>query len=231
MIALHPLKKSLASAVVAIATLAAALPAVAAPIDWASWSNPVTGTTTGSATATFSTAGVTAGYNGELQQFVAAYPSYNPVATFSGGTVGNAPPSANGIIRIFGGTAGVANTITFSQAVANPVLAIWSLGQPGLIAQFNFRQPFTIESGGPNAEYGGASITAGGNTVFGAEGNGVIQFTGSVSSITWTNPVSENWYGFTVGVPVAAVPEPETYAMLLAGLGALALVTRRRKTG
>lgn len=230
MIAFHPLKKSLATAVIACGTLAAALPAAAASIDWASWNSPVTGNTTGSATATFATAGVTAGYTGELQQFVANYPSYTPAGTFSGGTVGNAPPSANGILKIFGGPNTLTSTITFSQAVVNPVIAIWSLGQPGLSAQFDFDHAFTIESGGPNAEYGGATITSIGNNVFGSEGNGVIQFAGSINSISWTNPVYENWYGFTVGVPVAAVPEPETYALLLAGLGALVLVTRRRKT-
>ena len=42
--------------------------------------------------------------------------------------MGNAPAQADGIIRIFGGTAGGTNAITFSQAVLNPVLAIWSLG-------------------------------------------------------------------------------------------------------
>jgi hypothetical protein len=230
MFALHILKKSVATAVIACGTLAAALPAVAGPIDWASWSNTVVGNTTGSATATFATAGITAGYAGELQQFVGGYPSYTPVSTFTGGTIGNAPAQADGIVRIIGGTAAGTNTITFSQAVVNPVLAIWSLGQPGLQAQFNFNQAFTIESGGPNAEYGGASIFAVGNTVYGAEGNGVVQFTGSITSISWTNPIAENWYGFTVGVPVVAVPEPETYALMLAGFAALAFVARRRKT-
>ena len=230
MFALPTLKKSVASAVIACGTLAAALPAVAGPIDWASWSNTVVGNTTGSATATFSTAGITAGYTGELQQLVGNYPSYTPGGTFSGGTVGNAPAQADGIVRIFGGTAAGTNTITFSQAVVNPVLAIWSLGQPGnFVAQFNFNQAFTIEAGGPNAEYGGASIYAVGNTIFGAEGNGVVQFSGSIASISWTNPIAEDWYGFTVGVPVAAVPEPETYALMLAGFAVLAFVARRRK--
>lgn len=229
MLPLHSLRYAVSTLVFACGAFAAALPAVADPIDWASWSNTVVGNTTGSAVATFATAGVSAIYSGELQQFVGNYPSYGPAGTFSGGTVGNAPAQGDGIVRIFGGAAAGTNTITFSQAMVNPVIAIWSLGQPGnFVAQFNFNQAFTIQTGGPNAEYGGASIYAVGNTVFGAEGNGVVQFTGTFTSITWTNPIAENWYGFSVGVPVNAVPEPETYALMLLGMAALALGARRR---
>ena len=228
MFALHTVRLSVATAVVACGVFAAALPAVAAPVDWATWSSVTTGNA-GSAAAAFPTAGVTASYTGELQAFVANYPSYTPTTTFSGGTVDNAPPQANGIIQIFGGPNAGTGTITFSQAVLNPVMAIWSLGQGGIAARFDFNQAFTIQSGGPSFEYNGTSIIAGGNNVSGSEGNGVIQFAGNVSSISWTNPVFENWYGFTVGVPVAAVPEPETYALMLAGLGALAAVARRRR--
>jgi hypothetical protein len=228
MFALHPLKTSLAGVAIAVGALAAAAPAAAGVIDWASWSGATTGNTTGSATATFD-GGLTASYTGELQSLVVNYPSYAPTSTFSGGTVSNTPAQADGILQIFGGTAAGTNTITFSQAVINPVLAIWSLGQGGITAQFNFNRAFTIESGGPSAEYGGSTITSVGNTVFGAEGNGVIQFTGSVLSISWVNPVFENWYGFTLGAPVAAVPEPETYALMLAGLAAIGALARRRR--
>lgn len=225
------LQRGLSSAAIAVSAILATTPVAAAPIDWASWSGVTTSnTTTGAALATFADLGITAGYTGELISFQANYPSYTPVATFSGGSVSNGPVQADGIIQIFGGTGTGTHTLTFSQAVLNPVLAIWSLGQPGLLAQFVFDQSFTIQSGGPNAEYGGASITALGNTVSGIEGNGVIQFNGSLTSISWTNPVFENWYGFTVGVPVAAaIPEPETYALMLAGLALLGARARRRK--
>lgn len=224
----HLLRRATASIAVACATFSAALPAVAGPIDWAGWSGVSLGVTTGAATATFGTSGITATYGGELQNFFPNYPSYNPAGTFSGGAIGNAPPSANGIVQIYGGGNSGVNTLTFSQAVLNPVMAIWSLGQGGINAQFAFNTAFTIQSGGPSAEYGGAAITSAGNTVFGSEGNGTIQFSGSVSSISWTNPVFENWYGFTVGTPVQAIPEPETYALMLAGLAALGAVARRR---
>jgi hypothetical protein len=39
---------------------------------------------------------------------------------------------------------------------------------------------------------------------------------------------SKNIYGL-VEVSMAPVPEPETYAMMLAGLGLLGVMTRRRK--
>ena len=223
------LHHALASAFAAGSALIAALPAYADPVSWAAWSAVTTGATTGAATATFAAAGVTATYSGELEQFFAGYPSYTPGGTFSGGSVGNAPPAANGIIQIYGGQGTGTNTITFSQAVLNPVIAIWSLGQGGNIAQFNFDHAFTIESGGASAEYGGAAIYSVGNVAFGQEGNGTVRFSGSVNSISWTNPVAENWYGFTVGASVNAVPELETYALMLGGLAALALVARRRQ--
>lgn len=227
---MNTLKTAVATAMIALGALTTATAAGAATIDWASWSSAVPGATSGSATATFADVGITASYTGELRSLVANYPSYAPGGTFSGGTVSNAPVTADGIIQIFGFNANLTNTITFSQAVLNPVLAIWSLGQPGLLAQFNFGQSFAIQAGGPNAEYGGSTITAVGNTVSGNEGNGVLQFNGTLTSITWTNPMGENWFGFTVGVPVAAIPEPETYALLLAGLAVLGARARRGKS-
>ena len=60
--------------------------------------------------------------------------------------------------------------------------------------------------------------------------------TGSVSSITWTSLTNENWNGITVGtygiaseVPTTPSPEPETYALMLAGLALLGRVARRQK--
>jgi hypothetical protein len=220
------MKKWATGATIIAALIAVPTIASASTVNWATWSNVVTGATAGSATGT--TADTTFTYTGELENFFANYPSYTPASTFSGGTVGNPPPQSNGIIQLFGETRAT-DTITFLTPVTNPVFAIWSLGQGGINASFNFNQPFAIQSGGPSAEYGGSTITSLGNNVFGSEGNGTIQFIGTFNSISWTNPTFENWYGFTVGT-VAPVPEPSTWAMLLLGFTGLGYMAYRRNT-
>jgi len=108
-------------------------------------------------------------------------------------------------------------------------MAIWSLGQPGLTASFNFLQTPTFVTGGPNADYGGAPISVNGNIVSGAEGNGTIQFLGTFSSLSWINRTFENWYAFTVGTQVAAVPEPSSWLMMILGFCGVGFMASRRK--
>jgi hypothetical protein len=213
---------------IAVASALMATSAKADVIDWTQWIGATPGTP-GSAAGLLSDGPVT--YAGEVQQLVANYPSWTPTSSYTGGTIGNAPPQSGGIIQMFGGAndTGI-DTITFNAPVVDPVMAIWSLGQGSIDAQFDFiNEPFTIEAGGPSAEYGGQSITSTGDTVFGMEGNGVIQFIGTYSSISWTNPVYEDWYGFTVGTDISAVPEPATWAMFLLGFGAIGWTLRSRR--
>jgi len=208
-------------------------PGAAAPITWATWTAGTSSSTTGTAVGALLGLGVTISYTGEMESLNTGV-LWTPVSSFSGGTVGNAPPSGvNDGIQLFGGGT-VVDTITFSVPVLNPVIAILSLGQGGVPARFNFTaaEPFTIQSGGPSTQFGGTSITAGGscpvNAVCGSEGSGVVQFNGTFSSITWTNPVFENYYVFTVGAPGVAVPEPATFALLGLGLAGLGFSRRKR---
>ena len=90
------------------------------------------------------------------------------------------------------------------------------------------RRGLHLEAGGPNAQFGGASIAVAGNVVSGNEGNGVVEFTGSFSSISWTNTF-ENFYGFTVGGTAEAVSVPEPATLALLGLGLAGLGFSRRK--
>jgi hypothetical protein len=163
-----------------------------------------------------------------------------PVSSFTGGVVDNAPPSGPAVdndgVALIGAT-GANNVVAFSTPVVDPILAIWSLGNPVFSAQFVFpaSQSFTIEGGGPNSEFAGSSIFAGGmcpaNAVCGSEGNGVVRFMGTYSQISWTNPIAEGYYTFTVGAagsggPNGVVPEPAS--LILLGSGLIAVATRRR---
>jgi hypothetical protein len=142
--------------------------------------------------------------------------------------VANAPPQSFHSVALTGGTSAT-NTLTFSSPVTDPALAIWSLGAAGNPASFNFTasEPFTLEAGGPSAEYGGSSITVSGNNVLGTEGNGVIQFSGTFSTLTWTNPTFEDFFAFTVG-SVTSSPTPEPAALGFIGIGLCALAYLRR---
>lgn len=198
----------------------------AAPIHWNTWSSATHGNISPDAVGVdFAITG-----SGSTDNLVANYPSYAPASTFADGTVvDNAPTSANGIIQLAGGNANI-NTITFSSPVVDPVMAIWSLGSGGATATFVFSDATPVfVAGGPSNEYGGSAISVSGNTVTGREGNGTVMFKGTFSSLSWTNPDYEWWYGFNVGIagvssgtPVG-VPEPGPLGLLVLGLVGLGL--------
>ena len=193
--------------------------AFAVPIHWNTWSSASSGSI--SAGSTVNVAFATTNFHADVPN----YPSWSPSSTFADGVmVDNGPAQANGIMQLDGGTAAL-NTLTFSVPVVDPVIAIWSLGQGGVEASFDFVgvAPVLV-AGGSSAEYGGSSITVSGNTVSGREGNGTIQLIGTYSSIQWINPTYEYWYGFNVGIAdvrKTAVPEPGQLLLFLLGLGLL----------
>ena len=195
--------------------------AFAVPIHWNTWTSASSGSLTAGSTTVavaFATTNAHAG--------IANYPSWAPSSTFADGVaVDNGPAQSNGIMQLFGGTTAL-NTLTFSVPNVDPVFSIWSLGQSGIQASFDFVgvTPVMV-AGGPNAEYGGSAITVSGNAVSGREGNGTIQLIGTYSSIEWTNPTFENWYGFNVGIAdvgtATPVPEPGQLVLFVLGLGLL----------
>ena len=220
--------RSLAFAL-AVCVASVTLPTFADTIDWTHWTS-VTPGSPGTGTGTIGSINVT--YSGQTSGLLTNFPSWTPTSTFTGGVVGNAPPAANNSIRLEGGTP-LVETITFSAPVVDPILAIESLGQGGIQASFDFTasEPFTLAGGGPSAEFGGSALTSMGNNVFGSEGNGLVIFNGTFTTITFTTPVFENFYMFTVGEDATltgggSVPEPGTLSLLGLGLSALPLARR-----
>lgn len=214
--------------VLAAALSAACLPA-GAQTAWTDWTTFTAGAP-GSAAGTLG--GIAVNYTGAVLGNTLVNgsfaPFWAPIGSFVGGTITASPATVGDIITLT--VSPNTSTISFAAPVTNPVFAIWSLGQPGLAASFTFNATPTFQVGGPNVSFGGRSITVAGNTVSGNEGNGVVQFDGTFSSISFTS-TAENYYGFTIGTnpTVNAIPEPETWAMLAIGLAAIGFVARRRR--
>ena len=194
---------------------------------WTNWTTATLGANGGGAAAG-SVNSINVSYSGELDGAVVNGTSsiWAPNSSFIGGTSTTSPSTVGDDLRTNGSFTGI-NTIAFSSPVQNPVFAIWSLGSPALQASFNFNATPTLQVGGPNSQFGGSAITVSGNVVNGVEGNGVVEFTGTFSSISWSNSF-ENFYAFTVGVngPAGDVPEPGTIGLV--GLGCAGLLLRLR---
>jgi hypothetical protein len=194
--------------------------------DWTTASNGAPGSASGTLT------GITVSYSGELDDFRISANSgiWAPNSSFVGGTSTASPSTVNDDLRLNGSFTGT-NTITFGSPITNPLIAIWSLGAPGLGASFTFNATPTFEVGGPNSQFGGSPISVVGNTVTGNEGNGVVQFTGTFTSISWTDTF-ENFYAFTVGTAgttTPQVPEPSTLLLLGASVIGLGIALRRAR--
>lgn len=209
--------------------LAAAAALMAAPTSaqtvWTDWTSATASSAAVAGSAAGTLNGVVVSYSGEVLGNTVTNGSasnWSPSTSFVGGTVTVSPEGVGDIITLAGGFDG-SSTLSFATPVLNPVFAIWSLGRPGGQASFSFDATPVLQAGGPNTQFGGSAISVSGDTVSGMEGNGVVQFTGSFSSISWTS-TPEFFYGFTVGTAgdgVVPIPEPSTALLMLLGLAGL----------
>lgn len=159
---------------------------------------------------------------------------WNPSTPYISSQVDNAPPGTD-IVALVGGV-NQTYVVTLSEAIKDPIMAIVSLGNPGLPTTYDFDSPFDIVSQGTGFWGGNASSLQelSGDILQGNEGHGTIQFIGTFSTFTWTVPTPENWHGFTFGIRTTqaiepgTVPEPASLALLGIGLAGL-IAGRRRK--
>mgnify|MGYP000529202506 CR=1 FL=1 len=204
-----------ALAILTFVSLAGA--ASGAIVDWTHWSS-VTNGGAGSASGTMNGIGVE--YRGDvLFGQTGSGTDYWTGPAYINGTVSNSPDASH-MVAMVGGTQ-VVSTITFSQPVTDPIMAIVSMGQTGLAVRYAFDTPFDILGYGQGYWGNGTLAELPADVLEGREGHGTIQFRGTVSSVSWTMPVAENWHGMTVGV----IPSPASLGMF----GAFGLMAVRRK--
>ena len=81
-----------------------------------------------------------------------------------------------------------------------------------------------------NAVVTDVNLTVGTNTLFNFDGTSFQSFGAENLAHGTDLAVTDDFVFAEPTTAVAAIPEPETYAMLLAGLGLIGALSRRRKT-
>jgi len=207
--------------------------------DWTSW-NPAGGTATGIITPSSGPA-VTVNFQaltstGAAGSFMGVADSWlwNPSTAYTSAQVDNGP-TYEGLQLV--GDVNMTYRVTLSEPIKDPLMAVTTLGSASDSATYVFDSPFEILSQGPTCCWGTGSLAQlPGNILEGYEGAGTLQFIGTYSTFSWRVPDWEIWHGFTFGIrtterlePTPSVPEPETWSLLMAGLGLLGWYSRKRR--
>jgi PEP-CTERM motif len=215
--------KNLLGILASIFILASASVSFAATVSWTDWTNAGL-TVTGTLTVGSDTIGVTYSGGYGFAQTAGGTNYWNPATPYLSSAVSNAPPDPDIIALVMGSST---STITFSEAVHDPLIALVSWN--GNVVDFGV--PIEILSFG-------AGFWGNGTPILNAEGDGfsgvgevhaVIRLPGDYTSITFSH-LTENWHGLTVGVvDVAQTPGvPAPASLVLLGLSLVGWAAARR---
>jgi hypothetical protein len=210
------------SVLLAMVMLLAASPVQANTVYWTDWTTKSTGLGTGTMNIGSETVGVNFSGTYSFAQTSGGTNYWNPSTPYISATVSNAPPASDIIGLSTGGTA----TITFSEAVTNPLIALVSWN--GNYVDFG-ENIIKFLSYGHGYWGNGTPVLYSDKTGFHGVGevHGVLELEGVYTSITFTH-TSEGWHGLTVGaMGVAPVPLPG--AVWLLGSGLVGLVGLKKK--
>lgn len=218
------------------AILAVGVPLQASTIAWTNWTSDVVSGTAGSAAGVINaTSGsVNVSYSGDVASPTQVNATttgndyWNFPSTYTGGIVSNSPDSLNRDVISFSQGNTVTDTITFSKPVVNPIVAIVSLNG----ANLSFNTPVTVLASGAGYFGNGSLFVATPTTLLQdtGEGNGIIELSGTFSSLTFVHTAPEYWAGFTVGIQdVATTGAPEPGSALLMACALALLIWRAKK--
>ena len=134
-------------------------------ISWTDWTAATTGSG-GSATGTMTVGGsaVTVTYSGPLSfanlSGSVYWTEFSPAPYTGNAVIDNGPLGEDLLALDVAGT----HTLTFSQALVNPVMTIVSQGRPGYAVTYDFDTSFTVLSEG-RGYWGDGTYTLGGGDV------------------------------------------------------------------
>ena len=130
------------------------------------------------------------------------------------------------------------NTLYFIDELIGPLGKAWYIffdpeNAASIFANITFDAPITgvffqkTDLDGSNATYGAPGINYGTSLLIGLEPRDLFTVSGNVLTIDWR--AIDPGDHVRVFTQVTQVPEPETYALMMAGLVAVGFIARRRR--
>lgn len=131
-----------------------------------------------------------------------------PEGTFTGAVVSELPPTQQMVAQVGDGVR--VQNMNFDRTVSGLVMNVYSLGIT-YKSEYTFDRDFVILTQDPRCDPTALlqyCLVKDGRTLRGFEGNGTIQFEGSMQSLSWEITAPEDFSGFNFALTGVAVPPP-----------------------